>query len=117
MTLTIVNMIPRSLSRESEQDSEPNIAVNPANPQQIVATAFTPDPAHGPHAPVYASSDGGATWALRTIVPGGESTADISVAFGSQGGALYAGILNFSSLALNILRTPNPFSGAVMTTL
>jgi hypothetical protein len=117
MTLTIVNMIPKSLSRETEQDSEPNIAVNPANPLQIVATAFTPDPAHGPRAPIYVSSDGGATWSLRTIVPGGEATADISVAFGAQGGALYAGILNVSNFDLNILRTPDPFATTTMTTL
>ena len=87
----IVNMIPRSLSRETEQDSEPSIAVNPANPQQIVATAFTPDPAGGPRAPVFVSTDGGATWALRTIVPGGQCDADISIGFAGQGGELYAG--------------------------
>jgi hypothetical protein len=117
MTLTIVDMIPRSLSRETQQDSEPSIAVNPANPQQIVATAFTPDPAGGPRAPVYVSGDGGSTWALRTIVPGGAATSDISIAFASQGGALYAGILNFTTLDLNILRTADPFGTAPMTTL
>jgi hypothetical protein len=117
MTLTIVNMIPKSLSRESEQDSEPNIAVNPANPQQIVATAFTPDPAHGDHAPIFVSNDGGQTWSLRTVVPGGDVTADISVAFGTEGGALYAGILNFSTFNLNILRTANPFGAAPMKRL
>ena len=117
MTLRIVNMIPRTLSREHQQDSEPNIAVNPANPQQIVATAFTPDPAHGQLAPIFVSSDGGATWSLRTIVPGGPATSDISVGFASQGGALYAGILNFTTLDLNILRTANPFGTAAMTTL
>jgi hypothetical protein len=117
VTLTIVNMIPRSLSREQQQDSEPNIAVNPANPQQIVATAFTPDPAGGPRAPIFVSNDGGLTWSLRTIVPGGPVTSDISVAFGSQGGALYAGTLNFSTLNLNVLRTANPFATTPMTTL
>jgi hypothetical protein len=117
MTLTIVNMIPRSLSREQEQDSEANIAVNPANPQQIVATAFTPDPAGGSRAPIFVSSDGGLTWSLRTIVPGGPVTADISVAFGTQGGALYAGILNFSTFNLNVLRTANPFAPTAMTKL
>jgi hypothetical protein len=116
-TLAVVNMIPKSLSGEHNQDSEPNIAVNPENPLEIVATAFTPDPAHGPRAPIYVSSDGGATWALRTIVPGGEATADISVAFPTQGGSLYAGILNYTTFDLNILRTANPFGTATMTTL
>lgn len=117
MTLTIVNMIPKSLSRESQQDSEPNIAVNPEDPRQIVATAFTPDPGSGDHAPVFVSSDGGRTWALRSIVPGGPATSDISVSFASKGGALYAGILNFTTTNLNILRTPDPFTTKPMKTL
>jgi hypothetical protein len=117
MTLTVVNMIPKSLGAEEEQDSEPNIAVNPENTQQIVATAFTPDPAFGPRAPIYVSSDGGATWSLRMIVPGGATTADISVAFAGQGGALYAGILNGSTFDLNILRTASPFATTPMKTL
>jgi hypothetical protein len=116
-SLSVVNMIPKSLSAEEEQDSEPSITVNPQNPQQIVATAFTPDPASGPRAPIYVSADGGATWSLRSIVPGGPSTADISVGFAGQGGALYAGILNGETLDLNILRTANPFATTPMTTL
>src|SRR5262249_34699522 len=43
----IVNMIPKSLSNETQQDSEPHLTVNPANPNQIVGTAFTPDPNGG----------------------------------------------------------------------
>jgi len=117
MPVTVVNMIPKSLSGESQQDSEPNIAVNPENPLQIVATAFTPDPLNGPRAPIFVSSDGGATWSLRTIVPGGPATADISVGFGDRGGALYAGTLNFSTVNLNLLRTANPFAVTPMTLL
>ena len=43
----LVNIIPRSLSGETNQDSEPTLAVNPANPLHIVASAFTPDPQQG----------------------------------------------------------------------
>ena len=117
MPVTVVNMIPKSLSGETQQDSEPNIAVNPENPLQIVATAFTPDPLNGPRAPIFVSSDGGATWSLRTIVPGGPATADISVGFGDRGGALYAGTLNFTTVNLNVLRTANPFAVTPMTLL
>src|ERR1041385_9525357 len=77
----LVNMIPKSLSGESHQDSEPTIAVNPNNPLQIAASAFTPDPSHGPRAPIYISTDGGKTGPLNSIVPStvadGSATADI----------------------------------------
>src|SRR6267143_5518287 len=82
----LVNMIPKSLSGEEHQDSEPTIAVNPANPLQIAASAFTPDPSEGPRAPIYVSADGGQTWTLNSIVPStvadGSVTGDITVAFG-----------------------------------
>jgi hypothetical protein len=113
----IVNVIPRSLSAEARQDSEPNIAVNPEDPNQIVATAFARDPGGGQLAPVFVSRDGGETWELRLIVPGGLSTRDITVGFGTRGGALYAGTLTFADAKLNILRTDNPFALTPMTVL
>jgi hypothetical protein len=115
--LQIVNIVPRTLSGEARQDAEPNLAVNPENPNQIVATAFTRDPMNGPRAPVFVSQDAGASWSLRSIVPGGPGTADISVGFGSKGGTLYAGILNFTTFNLNVLRTANPFALTPMTLL
>lgn len=121
----VVNMIPRSLSGEDHQDSEPTIAVNPANPLQIAASAFTPDPAEGPRAPIYVSVDGGHTWTLNSIVPStvadGSATADITVAFGGSSNILYAGIIRFpfpgDRTRLNILRTKNFQSAALMEVL
>jgi hypothetical protein len=116
--LLLVNMIPRSLSNETEQDSEPTVAVNPSNPQQIAATAFTPDPFGGANAPIYVSSDGGATWALRSNVPSDSVTQDITIAFSGKGGNLYGGMLKIpGTLLLNILRTGDAFSTTPMTTL
>lgn len=108
----LVNMIPRSLSGEENQDSEPSIAVNPANPLQIAGSAFTPDPAKGPFAPIYVSNDGGNTWTLNSIVPGANrttGTGDITLKFSKTNGTLYAGILRGDSRTtrLNILRTKN----------
>lgn len=118
-TITVVNMIPNSLSGESSQDSEPNIAVNPANVNDMVGTAFTPAPLGGSFAPIYVSTDGGHTWALRTVVPGNGSfgTDDITVAFATTGGMLYAGTLNGSNVHLNILRTSSFNSTTPLTVL
>jgi hypothetical protein len=115
----LVNMVPGSMSAETNQDSEPNIAVDPANPNHIVATAFTPAPGGAGNAPVYISTNGGTSWTLNTIVPGNGQfgTSDITTAFAKTGGTLYAGILNGSSLDLEILRTSNPFTSSVMTVL
>lgn len=117
MATTVVNMIPNALSGEANQDSEPMVAVNLANPQQIAGSAFTPDPANGPNAPIYVSTDGGSTWVLNTIVPSNPATGDISMRFGTQGNRLYIGILQQPfGLRLNILRTNN-FTAAAAATL
>jgi hypothetical protein len=117
----VVNIIPQSLSAEINQDSEPMLAVNPANASHIVATAFTPDPAQGPSAPYYASTDGGTTWALNAVVPGGDMTADITVAFSGTADKLYAGILRgdspFPVTQMNILRADDFSSNTPMTIL
>lgn len=118
----LVNIIPKSLSGETHQDSEPTIAVNPANLQQIVATAFTPDPQHGEYAPIYMSQDGGNTWTLNSIVPGNNrrtGTGDITVKFSKSSNVLYAGILRGDSrgFRLNILRTKNFMSSTPMEIL
>ena len=115
----IVNMIPRTLSGETNQDSEPTLAVNPVNPQQIVGTAFTPDPLGGETAPVFISLDGGNTWSLNSIVPSQTQTGDICVGFGRTDGKLYAGILRVPSAdtRLNILRANDFQSADPMTVL
>jgi Abnormal spindle-like microcephaly-assoc'd, ASPM-SPD-2-Hydin len=117
MKTFVINMVPRSLSGETNQDSEPNLAVDPANPLHIAATAFTPDPLSGPLAPVYVSTDGGHSWALNMLAPGGDSTSDITLHFGSASHVLYAGILRQDDLDLNILRTGNFTAPGPMTIL
>jgi hypothetical protein len=105
--VTIVNMIPKSMSREANQDSEPTLAVNPSKPAEMAGSAFTPSPLGGSRAPIYISTDGGNTWGLRLIVPSQVQTADITVSI-SEGGRLYAGILRLphpgpNETRLNIL--------------
>ena len=122
--VVVVNMIPNSLSGETNQDSEPTITVSPANPLHIAASAFTPDPAGGSVAPIYISTDGGMSWSLNSIVPSsaaqGSMTADITVSFGA-GNRLYAGIIRLpfsgSLTRLNILRTEDFQSATPMKVL
>jgi hypothetical protein len=121
----VVNMMPRALSGEANQDSEPTITVNPANPLQIAGSAFTPDPGRGNFAPIYTSVDGGNTWMLKSVVPSsakdGSLTADITVAFSSASNRLYAGIIRLpfpgNRTRLNILRTNDFQSGTAMKVL
>ncbi len=118
----VVNLIPQSLSGETNFDSEPNLAVNPANPQIIVASAFTPNPAGSGDAPVYVSTDGGNTWSLQAIVPSDQMTLDISVRYGSTGSNLYAGIIHSATdsnapMQVNILQTSDPTNGNEMNVL
>jgi hypothetical protein len=107
--VTVVNMTPNVLSGEKNQDSEANLAVNPENTAQLAGSAFTPDPAGGPNAPIYISNDGGNTWTLNSIVPSEAVTADITLRFGSKN-RLYGGIIpqpitSLDDIHLNILKT------------
>jgi hypothetical protein len=98
----LVDLIPASLSGETNQDSEPFLAIQPANPQIMVASAFTPNPISTKgNAPVYVSQDGGNTWVLNAITPVQRMTCDIthaiSAAENHPRGDLHAGTLACAS--------------------
>src|SRR6201993_3220678 len=78
-SIKVVNLVPASLSGESNQDSEPFLAIQSQNPQVMVASAFTPNPfSMTGNAPVYVSQDGGKTWVLNAITPVQRMTCDIT---------------------------------------
>jgi hypothetical protein len=117
--VTVINMIPNAQSNETRQDSEPNITVNPENVLQIAGSAFTANPTGATTtAPIFVSTNGGATWTMNNIVPSGNgSTGDITLRFGSAG-FLYGGTLRGGSgLTLNILRTSNFTAATTMSLL
>lgn len=119
--VTVVNMTPITQSDEDDQNSEPNIAVNPADPLEIAASAFTPT-GTGANAPIYVSNDGGLTWVLNHIVPSqagsSSGTGDITLRFATSSSILYSGILRVpGNFRLNILRTTNFTSPTPMTVL
>jgi hypothetical protein len=110
--IKLINIVPQSNSYEENQDSEPNLSVNPRNPAQIVASAFTPGPfqtdatfCQQGMSPIYISVNSGQSWALNCILPTFPSTFDITVRFGPVSGNLYAGILLNGSHTMQVLRT------------
>jgi hypothetical protein len=118
--VTVVNMTPNASSGETNQDSEPNLAVNPANPLEMAGTAFTPSPNAGSkNSPIYYSNDGGSTWSLKDIIAG-TPVRDQTLRFAATGGNLYAGVLwggggNIAAINFDILRT-NDFTGLTTMT-
>ena len=97
-SIKVVDLIPASLSGETNQDSEPFLAIQTANPQVMVASAFTPNPfSNIGNAPVYVSQDGGKSWVLNAITPVQRMTCDITHAMAAgenhSRGDLHAGTL------------------------
>ena len=86
--IEVFDIVPQDRSSETINDSEPNLAVDPANPLRIAASAFTPD-SMGTSAPIYVSTDGGSHWTLKRILPGNDpaqGTHDVTLRFGGTSG-------------------------------
>lgn len=118
--IKVINLIPASLSGETNQDSEPFLAIQTANPQVMVASAFTPNPVSTTgNAPVYVSQDGGQTWVLNAITPVQRMTCDITHAMATgeshPRGDLHAGTLACaSSITLDESESNDVASSATM---
>jgi hypothetical protein len=116
----LVDLIPASLSGEANQDSEPFLAIQTANPQVMVASAFTPNPVSNTgNAPVYVSQDGGNSWVLNAITPVPRMTCDITHAMPTgenhPRGDLHAGTLACAaSITLDESESNDVSSSAVM---
>ena len=116
----LVDLIPASLSGEANQDSEPFLAIQTANPQVMVASAFTPNPVSSTgNAPVYVSQDGGSSWVLNAITPVPRMTCDITHAMPTgenhPRGDLHAGTLACAaSITLDESESNDVSSSAVM---
>lgn len=117
MPLTVVNVIPSSMSAETTRDSEPNVSVSGADSNLIVVTAFTPDPALSGTGPVFVSTDGGSTWVLNVILPGGNSTSDVTLRFAGASSTVYSATLRSGTTTMDVLRKTDVTSAGAMTTL
>ena len=115
-SVRVINMIPTTLSGETEQDSEPCLAVDATNPNHMVGSAFTPNPNDEGPAPVYVTTDGGENWLLNANVASERMTHDITLAAGKEPKQLHTAILKVpGDLLMNILRTDDFFNSTAMT--
>ena len=120
--IKVVDLIPASLSGETNQDSEPFLAIQMANPQVMVASAFTPNPfSNTGNAPVYVSQDGGNSWVLNAITPVQRMTCDITHAMAAgenhPRGDLHAGTLACASSITLDESESNDVSSSTTTTV
>lgn len=65
--VVVNNTNPNLTNTDTAGDSETSIAVNPANPDEIVISGFSGS--WGNNAPIYHSLDGGLTWTRQLSVP------------------------------------------------
>ena len=86
MTIRIIDVIPGGDSAETEQNSEPSIAVNPLDTNQIIAGSF------GFSTFFYLTLDGGTTWSHYDDL----STQDKSLAWKTDGSGLLAETMTLS---------------------
>src|SRR5215469_9159415 len=86
--ITIVDLIPQASSAETGQNSEPSLAIDPLDPNDIIAGVFSRTSTL-----FYLSTDGGATWSPYGTL----SSNDKSMAWTADGSAALAVTLTSSS--------------------
>jgi hypothetical protein len=92
--LRVLDLIAATNSGETDQNSEPSIAVNPVNPAQMIAGAFGADGAD----PFFVSTNGGATWSSFGTL----AVSDKSIAWKSDGSAVMVSTVQVSNANLLI---------------
>lgn len=96
--VTVVDVIPNFMSNEQNDDSEANLAVDPASPSKMAASAFFFNPKKPNLGSIFLSTNGGLAWTVQPILPGSTSVCatsfcDITLRFGGTSGKLYVSAL------------------------
>ena len=91
-TIQVVDIIPNSQSAETGQNSEPSLAVNPLNPNQMISSAFSSTfVGNAVSTPYWVTTNGGTTWSSF----GSLLSDDKSLAWRQDGMAALTTTLNF----------------------
>jgi hypothetical protein len=100
----LVNIPTDATDASNSADTEPSIAVNPTNPNEVVVVSFSGNWSATQMAPVWKSSDGGLTWRRVAQIPqpqtGLSGPGDQKVAFDSSG-RLHVAELGVNSSSAN----------------
>jgi hypothetical protein len=109
--IPVIDIIPNSDSGESGQNSEPSLAVNPLNPNQMIAGAFSDTVT-----PYYQSTNGGTTWSDFGSLSA--DTDDKSIAWRQDGVAALTFTLNEAGFGeLSTFQSGASSFGSVINTL
>jgi autotransporter-associated beta strand protein len=110
-SISVADLLPFSLSGETYQNSEQNIGVNPANPQQAVVSTFSTSPGGA----YFATGDGGTSF----INFDNKTSFDSSLAYSASGTAYLARIsaiaTNQRSGTVTISKSTNPTGNVPFT--
>jgi len=115
--IVIRDIIPNTMSDETEANVEPFIVFNPADPRILVVSSgmfALPGSSLGP---LLVSLDGGATWNRRDVIPtcmGCLNTGDTTMGYNASG-RFFAGILSLAVGGQSILTSTDPTFTTALT--
>jgi hypothetical protein len=93
--INVIDVIPNAASAETEQNSEPSLAVNPSNPNQMISGAFSSTPSGNDlSSPYWQSTNGGKSWTGFGNLPASDKT----LAWRQDGAAALTVTLNVDTL-------------------
>jgi hypothetical protein len=98
----LVNMIPAWLSDETQQNSEPFLAVHPDQRLMVGSAYFFGDHTPVDVLPLFVSSDGGLTWDLKALLPYAEIS-NQTYCFSGAGKKLYGVVLVNAKVGAGVL--------------
>ena len=106
--IDVIDVIPNAASVETSQNSEPSIAVDPLNPNNMISAAFGVSP------PYWISTNGGTTWSGFGNLP----SVDKSLAWRQDGVAALTTTLNpiGASLEINTFQSGATSFGSAINT-